>query len=205
MKDKIEIRRGFSRRLNQALDKKGIPPKGLGRQTETATLFGVTQNAARKWLEGQGLPSREMAETMSACLGVSYGWLMDVDDRVSVSPGGQVPVFTVTSICAADADPIQKADWDGIGPDAVAVTIDDDAMAPEIRRGDLLAIDATVKHRPGGYVLVCPADGSPATVRRVKGTPGGDEYIASDVFHPTHTQESVTRVLTVVGLRRLLT
>lgn len=49
-------RAGFSFRLNQALDEAGLPPKHHGRQVEAAKLFGVSQNAVRKWLEGEVIP-----------------------------------------------------------------------------------------------------------------------------------------------------
>lgn len=65
----------FSKRLNMALDAFGVPPKGKGRQTQTAKIFGVGQKGARKWLEGEGFPSSEKMAEIASRLGVRLDWL----------------------------------------------------------------------------------------------------------------------------------
>ena len=50
-------REAFSRRLNGLLDTLGVPAKGRGRQGLVGTMFGVSQKGARKWLEGEAMPS----------------------------------------------------------------------------------------------------------------------------------------------------
>lgn len=66
----------FSKRLNDLCDESGIPEKGKGRQLAVAKLFGVSQKAARKWLEGEGVPEYERCYTMAVHFNVNYEWLM---------------------------------------------------------------------------------------------------------------------------------
>lgn len=68
--------KAFAARLNEALDDKRVPPKGQGRQQAVGRIFGVSQKAARKWLEGEGRPKGERAAEIAVRLGVSYDWLM---------------------------------------------------------------------------------------------------------------------------------
>jgi SOS-response transcriptional repressor LexA len=48
----------FSHRLNAILDYISFHPKGEDRQGQLGKLFGVTQKAARKWLEEEGFPKQ---------------------------------------------------------------------------------------------------------------------------------------------------
>lgn len=73
-----DVLNNFSKRFNQALDESGldIPPKGENRQKAVGKLFGVGQTAARKWLEGEGLPKYERSIEIAKTLKVSLEWLM---------------------------------------------------------------------------------------------------------------------------------
>lgn len=46
----------FSARLNELLDAREYAPKGKGRQVELSRALKLSQQAARKWLEGEGMP-----------------------------------------------------------------------------------------------------------------------------------------------------
>lgn len=65
-------RLAFSARLNEVLDEHGVASKGAGRQIAVGKEFGVTQNAVRKWLEGEGVPeltrSIEIAQRYRVCV-----------------------------------------------------------------------------------------------------------------------------------------
>jgi transcriptional regulator with XRE-family HTH domain len=74
------IKRAFSDRLNQLCDKAQIPPKGKNRQTIVAKRFGVSQKGARKWLEGEGLPTLEKAIEIAEEFGVAVTWLLQGRD-----------------------------------------------------------------------------------------------------------------------------
>jgi len=68
----------FAQRLNQLCTEKGITPS-RGRQTELAEMFGVSPNAARKWLLGEGMPQLEMATRIAHWAGVNVVWLLQGD------------------------------------------------------------------------------------------------------------------------------
>jgi len=72
----VEIKRAFASRLNAICDDKRVPPKGQNRQAEVARIFGVSQKGARKWLEGEGLPTLERAIEMALWADVSVEWLL---------------------------------------------------------------------------------------------------------------------------------
>lgn len=76
-----DLRRGFSLRLNDALDRVGVPPKNEGRQTTLARLLkdvtgrAISQKGVRKWLEGEAMPTEENRQALVRICGVSYQWL----------------------------------------------------------------------------------------------------------------------------------
>ncbi|MBK1699766.1 hypothetical protein CKO22_02215 [Thiococcus pfennigii] len=69
-------RKAFAARLNEALDDFDAPPKGSGRQTYLAELFGVSQKGARKWLEAEGMPSLKRIPAIARELNVRSSWLI---------------------------------------------------------------------------------------------------------------------------------
>lgn len=73
-------RLAFAKRLNTACDRAGIPAKGKGRQVVLGELFGVSQNGARKWLEGEAIPNTKRLPAMARMLGVTTEWLLTGDD-----------------------------------------------------------------------------------------------------------------------------
>jgi transcriptional regulator with XRE-family HTH domain len=73
-------RLAFATRFNLACDRGGIPPKGRGRQRAVGRLFGVSQEAARKWLEGECFPDTKRVPAMARRLGVKAEWLLAGDD-----------------------------------------------------------------------------------------------------------------------------
>lgn len=56
MTDKDE-KQAFSDRFNAILDLAGVPPKGKGRQGVLSKMFHVSDKGARKWIEGEAIPS----------------------------------------------------------------------------------------------------------------------------------------------------
>ena len=74
--DGRDIKREFSKRLNQLCDETGIPPKGKNRQAKVGKLFDVSQEGARKWLEAEGLPKFETCLAMALHFNVSVEWLL---------------------------------------------------------------------------------------------------------------------------------
>lgn len=70
------IKQEFAVRLNAALDDAGVVQKFAGRQVEVGKMFGVSQKGARKWLEGDGLPTLEKCVEIATRLDVTLEWLM---------------------------------------------------------------------------------------------------------------------------------
>ncbi|AMO55650.1 LexA family protein [Endozoicomonas montiporae] len=73
-------RADFAKRLNQALDKINFPVKGKGRQLELAKMFGISQHAARKWLEGESMPNTKRLPELAGRLQVTTEWLLSGRD-----------------------------------------------------------------------------------------------------------------------------
>jgi transcriptional regulator with XRE-family HTH domain len=66
---------GFASRLSELCDEKDLP-RERGRQTALAEAMGVTPNAARKWLLGEGLPKLEQCVTLANWGQVNVLWLI---------------------------------------------------------------------------------------------------------------------------------
>lgn len=73
--DKIE-KELFAGRFNEALDDKNFPPKGKNRQRIVGQRYGASQQAARRWLEGESVPSLERCIVMAKDLDVRFEWFM---------------------------------------------------------------------------------------------------------------------------------
>lgn len=71
-----EILRGFARRLNDVCDDMEVPRKGKNRQQTIAGIFSISQAGARKWLEGESLPSMTNAVRIADWGNVNVQWLL---------------------------------------------------------------------------------------------------------------------------------
>ncbi len=69
------LREQFSKRLNSLLDRQGYPEKYAGRQTQLEKDFSVSQETARKWLEGLAMPRQEKIIEICARFGCREEWL----------------------------------------------------------------------------------------------------------------------------------
>jgi transcriptional regulator with XRE-family HTH domain len=65
---------GFSERLNQLCDEKKMPYRG--RAQLLSNKFGVTREAARKWLKSLAYPTLAKRAEITAWAGVTDAWLM---------------------------------------------------------------------------------------------------------------------------------
>lgn len=70
--EKIE----FSKRMNLVADRLGIPPKGKNRQKTLGAKFSVSQEAARKWLEGESIPQLTKCIEIAKAAAVGIEWLL---------------------------------------------------------------------------------------------------------------------------------
>lgn len=80
------ILESFSIRLNQVADLLKIPPVGKNRQSIMGKMFGVSQEAARKWLSGESMP--QLAKCIEICTkaNVSVDWLLTGKGGIHYEP-----------------------------------------------------------------------------------------------------------------------
>lgn len=67
------VKAAFSQRLRELCEDAGLPEHG--RQTALAKRFGVSQQAAKKWLSGESLPELEKMILIATWAGVNFNWL----------------------------------------------------------------------------------------------------------------------------------
>lgn len=65
----------FQERLNELLDARQFESKGKGRQVALAKKLDISQNGARKWLEGEGLPEFSRVMQLAKLFDCSVEWL----------------------------------------------------------------------------------------------------------------------------------
>ena len=68
------LKRDFSNRLHELCNDKEMSVQG--RQTAVAKIFKISQEAARKWLEGESIPTFERQDQICEWAKVNYEWLM---------------------------------------------------------------------------------------------------------------------------------
>lgn len=139
-----------------------------------ASACGVTDKAVYKWMK-TGQISRENLGIVARLLGVSVDWLTygDEDDspsaRVVEGPSIVSPYKEVSIVGTAQLGP--NGHWyefesgDGVvsvpssDPDAYAVRVRGQSMAPAIRSGWVVVMEPNRSLSPGEYVLVRTTDG----------------------------------------------
>lgn len=74
--DQPDIKAEFAIRLNELCDDKKLPAKYAGRQTALALQFGLSQKGARKWLEGESMPTMETSVKIAIWGECAIEWLL---------------------------------------------------------------------------------------------------------------------------------
>lgn len=155
LQDKIS----FSKRLDHALDLYGVPPKGKGRQVMVGKMFGVSQKAANKWLEGASLPDTMRIAVIAEKLNVNVEWLTYGTGPINTEslPGTgdsrwkRIPLIMweqAGDYDNCDIKTVEKWTWTDIeaGPRTFALVVKDDSMMPRYEPGATLIIDPD--HKP---------------------------------------------------------
>lgn len=90
----INEKTAFADRMNQVADILNIPPKGQNRQALLGKMFHVSQESARKWLAGEGMPQMEKSIEICKKANVSIEWFLTGRgiDRYDNTPEAQVLV-----------------------------------------------------------------------------------------------------------------
>jgi Helix-turn-helix len=73
--EKQQEDQAFSDRLNELLDARQFALKGRGRQVELGKKYGLTQKAARKWVEGEGMPETIRMIQLARDFRCNFEWL----------------------------------------------------------------------------------------------------------------------------------
>lgn len=105
-----DYREGFSLRLRSALSKNNLP---VDSGTVLQRLFndcpsrgdGVTVGAARKWLLGQALPSRDKVAVLARALNVDPRWLLFGDEAPCRDDAATAPASMETLMLKITALP----------------------------------------------------------------------------------------------------
>lgn len=152
----------FSKRLDHALDLYGVPPKGKGRQVTLGKMFGVSQKAANKWLEGISLPDTMRIAVIADLLKVNVEWLTYGTGPINSEPlpgkdgsrWRRVPLITWEQAGRFEKFNLNTAEqwtWSDVesGPRTYALVVKDDSMQPRYEPGATLIIDYdhAPKHR----------------------------------------------------------
>lgn len=162
----LEERLAFSKRLNHALDLFGVPPKGKGRQVQVGKIFGVSQKAANKWLEGISLPDTMRIAVIAEHLKVNVEWLtygtgpinLESMPGIGDSKWKRIPVITWKQVSESEKIDTKKADnwmWTDIecGPKTFALVVQDDSMMPRYEPGATVIFDPDYEPKNRSIVI----------------------------------------------------
>jgi len=186
------LRKEFAERLVRTLELRGYPPYGRALFARVAKEYNVTISASRKWLSGEGFPGIETLVRIANDLKISLDYLLrgveilfdesssDMEVRRSIALLELAKSFTL--VPRAEARKIERGehtrevigftrDWLEKHFGAEEGEIDTceasgDAMAPEVRPGDVVVYRKGVKAfgDNGLYVL---RQGATIKLRRV--------------------------------------
>jgi SOS-response transcriptional repressor LexA len=170
----------FSLRLEQALNVSGAPPKGKGRLLSVAKLFGISQQAAAKWLNGTIFPTKRI-NSIADKLNVNPHWLltgqgnMNPHSQVLVAPG--TPVLSKAGLGGYNWQQVPIISWKQAGnwhsenitssqhSQCIwattetknlhfALIVEDDSMQPRFFPGNILIFDPSLKPRHKNRILI---------------------------------------------------
>lgn len=113
----------FSKRMNFVADILGIPPKGNNRQTLLGKMFHVSQESARKWLEGESIPQTSKCIEIAKKAKVSFEWFMtgrgvqlyentpEAKVILAMQPMDETTKYQVVKICdsLAESEPASES------------------------------------------------------------------------------------------------
>ena len=100
------VSKAFAGRLRQACDdSQYVPEYGKGRQVVIANRLKVSQEAVRKWFEGESVPRPQKMKQLASFLGVDHAWLalgvkseMRHEDVLRAKRTGSASVYMVTGL-----------------------------------------------------------------------------------------------------------
>jgi transcriptional regulator with XRE-family HTH domain len=142
----------FAARLRLALDEAGYRDSTL---RELATLFKVTPQALRKWLDGEARPVSGRAALVAGVLGVRRAWLFD----------NELPMRAINTDMAELPNGYEAAD------DAFSISRDEFLLLDHFRSLPKPAQQAVMNL----VLQMAPDAAAPAARRRRRGSDGKDK------------------------------
>ncbi len=185
----------MGRRIRQARLAKGLSQK------KVADRFGISRAAVAQWEGGDTNPGTAKLEGVADILGVRIEWLTTGRGEADVDAESEiVSVPLIDLVTAAHwpnaADRIEPGGPElpsdrKLGPNAFAIEIEDEAMAPEFAPGDRIIADPAVEPRPGDFIVGWIHGSVKAVLRRYReigaqmagATPA--QLVASNLDWPT--------------------
>lgn len=158
-------RSGFTKRLNEALDKEGFPPKNKGRIQLLADMMGLSHRGAGKWLDGETVPPAKKCPFLAEKLHISEEWLrtgqgnMVREASSGINPPAvfskEVPLYSISDLNNPYRTPLQTITCYASSPGRTfGIKIDTEAMSPRIPSGSIILVDIDKKVKDGDFVLV---------------------------------------------------
>lgn len=182
----------WSERLKKAMKAKGWTAAELHRRS------GVEVERIYKYLQGKvEAPRSPVLDDLSAALGVQPLWLSHAVEAVEALR--RIPIVALSALAGLkkpgdlaeqvrDAERVAVPAIAEVGPNAVAVTLEDDSMAPKYPRGLMVVCDPDDPVRPGRYVIAISTLANGPVFRRFRakdasGTKG--DLVAENPDFPT--------------------
>lgn len=166
----------WSERLRKRLDDLGMTPADLARVT------GLNRDAVYKYFQGKvPNPRGDTLARIASAIGMQEPELRyGVTETVSSQ---KIPLIAMNKLGTIEDTSQLKTVWDGVSvfvagdlsEGSFAVSLVDDACAPDFPRGSIIVCDPSEAPSPGRYVVAI-VDGLGAVVRRYRkrdaGAPG---------------------------------
>ncbi len=190
---------------------------GFGQANEASAAFGWNKNTYKSHENGIRGLSQKAAERYGKAFSVSPWWLLTGENPpdwldspaqagITELPVRRVPVLTtqqafsltegqkleqiknITEYAVIGVDPM-------LGPDVFALKIEDEAMQPEYRPGEFIAVDPASPYKPGDFVAIALNSRKEAIVRQYRITgydESGAEMISLHALNETHPDIAFT-------------
>ncbi len=162
----LRVDKDFSKRLNDALDKAGFPPKNKGRIKLLAEMMGLSHRGAGKWLNGETVPPAKKIYFLAEKLNISVEWLCFGKGNMIRESGAlgtnppdlmfkDIPFYTLEDLNNPYRTPLQRIPcFTPSSNKTFAIKIDSEAMFPRIPAGSIIFVDMDRKTKDGDFILM---------------------------------------------------
>lgn len=180
-----KISKVFATRLSALLDARGFPVNMPDRFEALALMFNVSEQAARKWLEGKSVPACGRLISIAIRLDCSIDWLLGHQPSSTPELSERQP-----EIADLHTSLFASSEWaqnltPPLGCDLLPVT--GISMEPTLRRGDTMVVDLTLDRIEDNEIYVIERGGD-YIVRRLQISMNGHEVIVK-CDNPKHERE----------------